>query len=143
MPKVARLIIERSAGHQPHSGKRAQTHAGTTPLSFGGLVEKSGGRVLFCMAPSPPSFSSHFPLGPWKLLLTQPQDKLSPGCRTHLRAASPRPGEVQRGRGICRVYKVLKQTGDKPGDLPEELNLLTWQEKWFRKFFNISSGQCS
>lgn len=43
MPKVARLIIERSAGHQPHSGKRAQTHTGATPLSFGGLVEKRRG----------------------------------------------------------------------------------------------------
>lgn len=44
MPKVARLIIERSAGHQSRSGKRAQTHTGATPLpSFGGCWRKGGG----------------------------------------------------------------------------------------------------
>ena len=77
VPKVAWLIIERSAGHQSRSGRRVQTHTGATPLpSFGGGGEKEGHPASPLCSTRSPSFTSHFPLAPWKLLLAWPQDKL-------------------------------------------------------------------
>lgn len=102
MPKVAQLIIERLAGYQSHSGKRAQTHTGATPLSsFGGWWRQDGGVGPFLRGPGPPSFTSCFPLGPGKLCLTQPLDKLSPGLQDPSEDSRPRP--LGRHRAICRI----------------------------------------